>query len=85
MSPNGDGVNDAWVIEDIEKYPNSVLRIYSRSGQVVFQMKGYDNSFEGFSNKDSSGAKLPVGPYLYTIDFNAPGVPPAKGWIYVNY
>ena len=85
MSPNGDGVNDAWVIEDIEKYPNSVLRIYSRSGKVVFEMKGYDNSFEGFSNKLNSSAKLPVGPYIYIIDFNTPEVPPAKGWIYVNY
>ena len=85
MSPNGDGINDTWVIKDIEKFPNSVLRIYSRSGNVIFQMKGYDNSFEGFSNKVNGSAKLPTGPYIYTIDFNTPGVPPAKGWMYINY
>ena len=85
FSPNGDGINDAWVIHDIEKYPNSVVRIFNRSGQIVFEMKGYNNSFEGISNRGGAGVKLPVGSYIYTVEFNSPGVPPVKGWMFINY
>ena len=84
VSPNGDGVNDAWVITDIEKFPNNMVSIYNRSGKLVYKMKGYSNSFEGFSNTGSSGRKLLVGPYLYTIDLGD-GSRPQKGWIYINY
>ena len=85
FSPNGDGVNDGWVIENIALYPNNVVRIYNRSGKVVFEKKGYDNTWKGFSNKTSSGKKLPVGAYYFTVEFNTPGAKPAKGWIYINY
>ncbi len=85
FSPNGDGVNDTWVIENIALYPNNVVNIYNRSGKLVFSMKGYDNSFNGFSNKTSSSNKLPVGAYYFTVEFNTPGAKPAKGWIYINY
>ncbi len=85
FSPNGDGVNDTWVVEDIELFPNNVVNIYNRSGKIVFTMKGYDNSFNGFSSKINSGKKLPVGAYYFTVEFNTPGAKPAKGWIYINY
>ena len=85
FSPNGDGVNDAWVIENIQLFPNNVVHIYNRSGKLVYTMKGYDNSFNGFSNKINSGKKLPVGAYYFTVEFNTPGAKPAKGWIYINY
>jgi len=85
FSPNGDGINDAWVVENIQLFPNNVVHIYNRSGKLVYTMKGYDNSFNGFSNKTSSGKKLPVGAYYFTVEFNTPGAKPAKGWIYINY
>jgi gliding motility-associated-like protein len=85
FSPNGDGINDTWVIENIQLYPNNVVRIYNRSGKVVYQMKGYNNIFDGFSNKINSTKKLPVGAYYFTVEFNTPKAKPAKGWIYINY
>ena len=85
FSPNGDGINDTWVVEDIQLFPNNIVHIYNRSGKMVYTMKGYDNSFNGFSNKASSGKKLPVGAYYFTVEFNTPGAKPAKGWIYINY
>jgi len=85
FSPNGDGINDTWVVEDIQLFPNNVVHIYNRSGKLVYTMKGYDNSFNGFSNKVSSGRKLPVGAYYFTVEFNTPGAKPAKGWIYINF
>ena len=85
ISPNGDGVNDTWVIENIALHPNNVVKIYNRSGKLVYQMNGYNNTFNGYSNKVNSNSKLPVGPYYFTIEFNTPGAVPAKGWLYINY
>ena len=85
ISPNGDGNNDTWSIEDLEKYPNNVARIYNRSGKLLYEMKGYNNTFEGFSNKTNSSRKLPVGVYYYVLDLGIPGAPPIKGWMYINY
>ena len=78
------GIDDL-LKENIQLYPNNVVNIYNRSGKIVFTMKGYDNSFNGFSNKTSSNKKLPVGAYYFTVEFNTPGAKPAKGWIYINY
>ena len=85
ISPNGDGNNDTWSIEDLEKYPNNVARIYNRSGKLLYEMKGYNNTFDGFSNKTNSSRKLPVGVYYYVLDLGIPGAPPIKGWMYINY
>ena len=84
FSPNGDGVNDGWVIDGITLHPNNVVSVFNRSGKLVFKMNGYDNSFEGYSNKIKSGRKLPVGPYIYIIDLGN-GDKPTRGWLYINY
>ncbi|WP_295673405.1 cadherin-like beta sandwich domain-containing protein, partial [uncultured Mucilaginibacter sp.] len=54
ISPNGDGLNDFLVIEGIARYPDNKLMIMSRSGELDYEIKGYDNSnkvFDGHSNK----------------------------------
>lgn len=38
MSPNGDGMNDAFVIENVELYSDYSLTIFNGSGQQVFQI-----------------------------------------------
>jgi gliding motility-associated-like protein len=87
FSPNGDGINDGWTIENIEAYPNNVVRIFNRSGKLVFEQRGYQNNWNGESNQlsgNSSGYKLPVGPYLFMIDLGD-GNGFIKGWLYINY
>jgi gliding motility-associated-like protein len=85
FSPNGDGNNDTWTLEDIDLFPNNIVHIYNRSGKLVYEMNGYNNSFGGISNKANSSEKLPVGPYYFTVELNIPEVVPAKGWLYINY
>jgi gliding motility-associated-like protein len=85
ISPNGDGVNATWNINDIEKYPNNRVQIFNRSGKMVYEKRGYNNTFDGFSNKISSRRKLPVGPYYFVLELNVAGAPPIKGWLYINY
>jgi gliding motility-associated-like protein len=65
FSPNGDGLNDLWIIDKIEQYPNSVVEIFNRYGNKIFERKGYSraSAWDG-TNK---GAPLPVGAYYYIL------------------
>ncbi|CAA0194565.1 Ig-like domain-containing protein [Tenacibaculum maritimum] len=87
LTPNGDGDNDTFYIDAINKYPNNSLEIYNRWGNLVYSKKGYDNTFEGISNgrvNISEGAKLPAGTYFYVLDLSKVGKEPLKGWLYIN-
>ena len=66
ISPNGDNINDKWFIDGIESYPNSILFIYDRWGQEVFQTTGYSKSkaWDGsIKNRESA-----EGVYFYILD-----------------
>ncbi len=41
FTPNGDGKNDAWVIRNLEKYPDNDVFIYNRWGNEVYRARGY--------------------------------------------
>jgi gliding motility-associated-like protein len=59
--PNGDGKNDAWIVDDLRAYPQCIVRIYSRDGHLVHESEpGYTSPW------DASGH--PFGTYFYTID-----------------
>ena len=64
FSPNGDGIDDTWVIAGIENFPDCELVIFDRSGRIVFTKMGYNNDWNGM---DEQGNQLPVGAYFYTI------------------
>lgn len=65
ITPNGDGVNDLWVVENIDAYPNNTVQIFDRGGRVLFTKKGYNNTWDGTIN----GQPLAEGTYYYIIDF----------------
>ncbi len=67
FTPNGDGINDTWVVNTIEKFPNNELFIYNRWGQVVYSKLGYANDWEGTNNE---GELLPTSAYYYVIKLN---------------
>jgi len=72
VSPNGDGKHDFMRIENIEAYPDNKVVIYSKLGNLVWEMDGYDNNnsnrrFEGVSNKGNYG-NLQDGTFYYWID-----------------
>jgi gliding motility-associated-like protein len=64
FSPNGDGINDFWEIDRIDEYPNAVVEVYTRWGQLVFRSVGYSRPWNGTFN----GEQLPIGTYYYIID-----------------
>uniref|UniRef100_UPI00262CCF73 T9SS type B sorting domain-containing protein n=1 Tax=uncultured Aquimarina sp. TaxID=575652 RepID=UPI00262CCF73 len=74
ISPNGDGINDVFVIRGIENFENTV-EIYNRWGVKVYSTDNYgrdDNFFRGISNgRTTVEAKdeLPVGTYYYVLEY----------------
>ena len=86
FSPNGDGVNDTFVINCIENYPNNTLEIYNRWGNIVYSKKGYNNDFDGTSNGRAvlrQSEKLPVGTYYYVLNLGD-GSEARVDWLYIN-
>jgi gliding motility-associated-like protein len=64
FTPNDDRVNDAWVLEGIEDYPDSEVSIFNRWGAEIFSTKNYQNNpFNGKKGNDF----LPMGTYFYVI------------------
>lgn len=79
ITPNGDGVNDIWIIDGIQFYQENSVSIYSRWGAVIWEGIGYNNSDVVWDGTWSfSGEKLPSGTYFYLI--NIPNKQ-FKGWV----
>ena len=75
ITPNGDGKNDAFVINGLGKFASNELIIFDRWGSHVFQKKGYQN--------DWTGQGLVAGTYFYVLSVVDPGgaATKFKGWI----
>lgn len=70
FTPNGDGINDTFIIEGIETSPDNEVIIFNRWGVEVYRKRNYDNSFAGISNGRvtvEEAKELPVGTYYYVI------------------
>jgi gliding motility-associated-like protein len=75
FSPNGDGINDTWIIEPLEFFEESVTTVYNRYGQPVFQSRGYSKPWDGTKN----GKPVPVGTYYFVIDLKTNKERPLTG------
>jgi gliding motility-associated-like protein len=82
FSPNGDGVNDYFFIENIERYPNALFKVFNRWGNLVYEKQNYDNSWNGDSNSKiiTIGEVLTNGTYFYVLDL-ANDEDPIQGYI----
>lgn len=58
FTPNGDGINDRFVIENIEFYQNQ-LTIFNRWGQPVYEARNYRSQW--------NGSDLSDGTYFYVL------------------
>ncbi|CAL1518438.1 gliding motility-associated C-terminal domain-containing protein [Chitinophaga sp. MM2321] len=76
ITPNGDGINDRFIIKNIDSYPNNEVKIFDRSGRMIYTKRGYQNEWGGTLN----GTALEEGTYYYILDFGT-GLPKVKGFI----
>jgi len=83
ITPNGDGVNDTWVIYNLSNHPGSIVRVFNRWGKEVFYSADYQNNWTGHYKDNSE--KLPTsGSYFYQIDLGGDGSIDAQGWLYIT-
>ncbi|WP_372530132.1 gliding motility-associated C-terminal domain-containing protein [Ekhidna sp.] len=87
ISPNGDGKNDVWIIQGIEKYPNNRVMIFNRWGTKIYEIDGYDNGSKvwgGEMNKSlGAGNEAAYSTYYFIIDFKD-GSRPLAGNILIS-
>ncbi len=78
FTPNNDGVNDIFFIENIDQtfcFPTNSVEIYNRWGILVYKTKQYDNItrvFKGISEGRitiNESEQLPTGTYYYIINY----------------
>lgn len=78
FSPNNDGINEVFYIENIEQttcFPTNAVEIYNRWGALVYETQQYDNVarvFRGISQGRltiATSEHLPTGTYFYSIHY----------------
>jgi len=63
LTPNGDGVNDLLIINNIKQYPFNTLRVYDLFGRPVYTATNYNNNWDGRVNS----RVLPTGLYYFVL------------------
>ncbi|RKS44936.1 gliding motility-associated-like protein [Gillisia mitskevichiae] len=87
FSPNGDGINDRFVIPDIaENFPNYSIEVFNRWGNVVFKGNASTGDWDGISNQSGTLGNdvLPVGVYFYILNYNDGQTSPVQGKLYLS-
>ncbi|MEM7550893.1 MAG: gliding motility-associated C-terminal domain-containing protein, partial [Bacteroidota bacterium] len=64
FSPNGDGIDDFWIVDNNQRIDNCRVILFNRSGDEVYRSNGYQNDWDGTS---SDGRPLPTDAYFYVI------------------
>lgn len=64
FTPNGDGLNDSWVIHGLQRYPGCVVTVFDRWGQIGYQSSGNNNPWNG----RVKGQEPSTSTFVYSID-----------------
>lgn len=78
ITPNGDGLNETWIIDNIELFPSNEVIFYNRLGNKVWEGTNYDNSNVVWGGQNLSGNELPSDTYFYIFES---GSNVEKGWV----
>lgn len=88
FSPNGDGINDTWIIQGITRFPDNSVKVFNRWGNLIYQETGYDNTSKVWNGESSEGIvfgdnEAPDGAYYYVIELGD-GSETLKGFVVVR-
>ena len=65
FTPNGDDINDFWMIKSLYLFPKATVSIFDRYGKLLKQLdatsRGWDGTFNGYN--------LPADDYWFHIKF----------------
>jgi len=82
ITPNGDGINDGWIIEGIEDYPDNTVQIFNRWGDKIHSYDHYNNTTQVWKGTTENDKKVPDGVYYYILTIH--NGPARTGWIMVR-
>ncbi|HEC42712.1 MAG TPA: T9SS type B sorting domain-containing protein [Bacteroides sp.] len=63
FSPNNDGINDYWMLENNQTFKSCNFYIFNNIGEIIYESTGYNNDWDG----TYKGRQLPVSTYFYII------------------
>ena len=85
ITPNGDGKNDVWIIQNIQQYPEIKVWVYNRWGNLVYQSQPYVNDWNGYYTEGGNvNGPLPASTYFYLIDTMKKSQDPIKGYLEIQ-
>jgi gliding motility-associated-like protein len=64
FTPNNDGYNDTWIIEGLEGDESVIVKVFNRSGEMVYRSTAHQSPWDGVYK----GKKLPSATYYYIIN-----------------
>lgn len=67
FTPNGDGINDFFLIQNIEFHPSNSVTIFDLSDNIVFERQSYFSGDPFIGKNSNTGAELAFGSYKYKI------------------
>ncbi|RZK63086.1 MAG: T9SS type B sorting domain-containing protein [Hymenobacter sp.] len=70
ISPNGDGNDDTWQIDNIEQFPDNTVNVFNRWGNKIFSATNYSRANEW--RGDINGQPAPIGTYYYVVVTKGP-------------
>jgi gliding motility-associated-like protein len=80
ISPNDDGLNDAFIIPAVVEHPQSQITIFNRWGSEVYHSDNYQNDWQGTFNGDY----LPEGTYFYCLVLNDSQKTVQRGYVTIR-
>jgi gliding motility-associated-like protein len=83
LSPNGDGLNETWILKNLEQYPEIEVKVYNRWGNLVFEADPYENDWNGHY-RGTNAESLPAATYFYVIDTKKKSQDPITGFIEIQ-
>ena len=70
FTPGGDGVNDQFILANIEQYEDNTLTVYNRWGKKVYETDGYGTNSKYWDGTDqNTGDLLADGVYYWVITY----------------
>jgi gliding motility-associated-like protein len=67
FTPDNDGINDTWVLDNINNYPNAIVQVYNKWGNLLYETtNGSYTPWDGYYE----GRRLPSATYYYIINLN---------------
>jgi gliding motility-associated-like protein len=82
FSPNGDGYNDVWEIDNIFLFPEAMVRLWNVDGKLIYESEpGYPVPFNGmFKDK-----LLPSSTLYYEVNLGTNVYKPYTGYVRIEY